>query len=179
MRPHHLTYNCCVNAIAKSTQPGKAKVALDILRRMQSAAVAPLIETYNNVLNACAFSIHPQDDPKEVFHIAQTVFEEARKTVGANHITYLTMLRVVNTQITEDDHDQKWQLVREIVHLCAEDGQLTKPIMHGASLNVSPLQFQQLRLQLVDRVTGLYKNEFTKVAAATTTVRTRWHRQQR
>ena len=157
MRPHHLTYNCCINAIAKSTTPGKAQVALDILRRMQSAAVAPLIETYNNVLNACAFSVHPKDRPKRVFEIAMKVFEEARNTVGANHITYLTMLRVINTQVS--DKEKKWQWVREMVELCADDGQLTKPIMHGASLNVSPMQFQKLRLQVIDRATSLYTDD--------------------
>ena len=161
MRPHRLTYSCCVNAIAKSTRPGKAKVALDILRRMQSVAVAPHIPTYNNVLNACAFSVHPKDDPEQVFDIAMTVFKEARQAVGANHITYLTMLRVINTQVR--GREQKWFWVREMIQLCAQDGHLTEPIMHGARLNVSPMQFEELRLQVIDRRTGMYKQEFIKL----------------
>jgi hypothetical protein len=162
MRPSRLTYNCCVNAAAKSKMPGKAAAAEKLLRRMQSVALKAGTITYNSVLNACAFSVHPEDNPEEVLRIAVEILNEARQHVCANYITYMTMLRVVNTQVKEES--EKWRLVRQIVDMCTKDGQLTKTVMNGARMNVSPRQFQKLHDKVIDDRTGLYKEEFVENA---------------
>mmetsp|Transcript_3301 Transcript_3301/g.9241 ORF Transcript_3301/g.9241 Transcript_3301/m.9241 type:complete len:877 (+) Transcript_3301:291-2921(+) len=158
MRPSRLTYNCAVNAAAKSKLKGKAKIAEKILRRMESVALKAGTVTYNSVLNACAFSLHPEDDREEVLQIASRMWEEVRQNNRPNYITYQTMLRVVSTQVKGDS--EKWRLVSEIVDMCARDGQLTNQVMHGARMNVSPCDFQKLRDRVVDQRTGSYRQEF-------------------
>uniref|UniRef100_A0A7S2YMD2 Pentacotripeptide-repeat region of PRORP domain-containing protein n=1 Tax=Entomoneis paludosa TaxID=265537 RepID=A0A7S2YMD2_9STRA len=158
VRPSRLTYNCCVNAAAKSPTPGKAAIAEQLLRRMQSVALKAETITYNSVLNACAYSVHPDDSPEEVLRIAFRILDEVRLKSGANHITYMTMLRVVNSQV--NDEAEKWQLVRNIVNLCATDGQLTNQVMHGARLNVAPKKYYNLRNKFIDGHTGDYKDKY-------------------
>ena len=217
MRPSRLTMNCVVNAAAKSPRPGKAKIAEELLRRMESVSLKPVAVTCkiqtgncyychegastshsayslhsadNSVLNACAFSNHPDDgkncrhsilfyhtgqdfvtlpfecyveftDPEEVLKIANRTLTEARSRGCTNSISFMTMLRVVSSQVKRQG--DKWELVSEIVDMCALDGHLNQSIMNGARLNVSPRNFQKLR----DRVTddkGNYYEDFCRQA---------------
>lgn len=95
VRPNLFTYNCVINAIAKSKRRGKAELALQILRRVQSVALRPGSVSFNNIINACAFSNHPDDDPASILQIALDVLKEAQEGPGANWITYQTTIRVI------------------------------------------------------------------------------------
>jgi pentatricopeptide repeat protein len=95
VRPNLFTYNCVINTIAKSKRRGKAELALQILRRIQSVALRPGSVSFNNVINACAFSGHPNDDPGSILQIALEVLKEAQEGPGANWITYQSAIRVI------------------------------------------------------------------------------------
>ena len=95
LRPNLFTYNCVINTIAKSKRRHKAEAAMQILRRIQSVALRPGCVSFNNVINACAFSNHPDDDPVSVLQIALDVLKEAQNGPGANWITYQGTIRVI------------------------------------------------------------------------------------
>lgn len=126
IRPNLFTYNCVINAAAKSKKLGKASLALKILRRMESVALRPSTPSFNNVINACAFSSQ-RDDPVKILEIARTALREAQEGPGANWISYQTALRVVCT--FEQDETRRWHLTRDIFRQCCEDGQLTRTVM--------------------------------------------------
>jgi len=85
------------NAIAKSKRPGKALLASQFLQRMVEVSLRPSIVSYNNVLNACAFSSKTGDDPKVILNIAMEMLNEAQEGPGANWISYQTALRVIGS----------------------------------------------------------------------------------
>ena len=101
VRPDLITYNCVINTVAKSKRRNKAAVAMQILRRMQSVAVQPSCVSFNNVINACAFSNHPDDDPESVLQIALDVLKEAQDGPGANWITYQSTIRVICSFVSD------------------------------------------------------------------------------
>lgn len=101
VRPNLFTYNCVINTIAKSKRRNKAEVAMQILRRMQSVALRPGCVSFNNVINACAFSNHPDDDPELVLQIALDVLKEAQDGPGANWITYQGTIRVICSFVSD------------------------------------------------------------------------------
>ena len=72
-------------------------MALKILRRVQDVALKPQTVSYNNVLNACAFTTHPDDSASVILKIAMKVLKEAQNGPGANWITYQTAIRVIST----------------------------------------------------------------------------------
>jgi pentatricopeptide repeat protein len=158
VRPNLFTYNCVINAAAKSKRAGKAKLALKILRRMESVAVRPATVSYNNVLNACAFSSR-NDNPIEVLQSALVTLREAQEGPGANWITYQTVLRVVCT--FEQDGSARWQRTREIFRQCCEDGQLTSAVMTQVKFAVSSAQFAFLLDEAIDERTGKLHVHYT------------------
>jgi Pentatricopeptide repeat domain/PPR repeat len=97
VRPNLFTYNAVINTVAKSKRRGKAEVAMQLLQRMQSVALRPGCVSYNNVINACAFSNHADDDPASILQIALNVLKQAQVGPGANWITYQSSIRVVCT----------------------------------------------------------------------------------
>lgn len=151
-----------INAVAKSKLPGKAKIALQILRRMEHVALRPLTITYNNILNACAFSDPRESDRKEVVEIAMDILREAQDTCGANFITYGTCLRVIGN--FEDDTSERWRLTRDTFRSCCADGQLTKLVMNQVKFATSPTQFSLLLNEATDERTGQLRESYTKYA---------------
>lgn len=101
IRPNLFTYNCVINTIAKSKRRNKADTAVQILRRMQSVALRPGCVSFNNVINACAFSNHPDDDPESILQIALDVLKEAQGGPGANWITYQGTIRVICSFVSD------------------------------------------------------------------------------
>ena len=162
VRPNAYTYNCIINAAAKSKRAGKAQIALNILRRMQSVALTPLTVTYNNVMNACAFSDHPKDDRKEVLRITLELLREAQQTCGANYITYATSLRVIYN--FEADPSERWRLTRDTFQQCCADGQLTAAILGRTKYSMTPSHFALVHSLAVDERTGKIREECIKNA---------------
>lgn len=135
---------------------------MNILRRMKSVALRPMIATYNNIINACVFSCHPDDDPNVVLRIALDTLHEAQSTCGANFITYGTCLRAVGS--FEKDQIERWRLMREIFQQCCRDGQLTTSVMKELRMSVSAAQYTMILSEAVDRKTRRLRHEFTKNA---------------
>ena len=154
-----------INAVAKSKILGKAKLATRLLRRMEHVALRPLTITYNNILNACAFSDPHEEDRKEILDIALYMLKEAKRTCGANFITYGTCLRVIGT--FEDDVSERWRLTREIFRSCCEDGQITKLVLNQVRFVASPAQYALLLNEVTDERTGKIRNTYTRNARGT------------
>jgi Pentatricopeptide repeat domain len=154
-----------INAAAKSNRPGKAQIAVQILRRMQEVALRPPTVTYNNVLNACAFANHPEDVPDEILDIATQVFEEAKKTSGCNYITYSAMLRVIGRFVR--DGTKKRDLVCDIYRQCCEAGQLNKMVIRQVKYSLTASQFKSIKADAVDEKSGEYRYEYCKNAQLT------------
>ena len=72
-------------------------LASQFLQRMKEVSLRPSVISFNNVINACAFSSQIDDDPDEVLGIALDVLKEAQDGPGANWITYQTVFRVIST----------------------------------------------------------------------------------
>lgn len=87
VRPNLYTYNCVINTVAKSKRRGKAAMALELLRRVQSVALQPQTVTFNNVINACAFSDPDEEDPDAILETAVSILNEMDKP---NCISYWT-----------------------------------------------------------------------------------------
>jgi hypothetical protein len=129
---------------------------------MQSVSLTPLTVTYNNVINACAFSYHPKDDKKEVLGIALELLREAQQTCGANYITYGTSLRVICN--FEADPSERWHLVRDTFKQCCADGQLTGDVLGRIKDATTPAHYALVRSMAVDERTGKLREECIKNA---------------
>jgi hypothetical protein len=151
-----------INAVFKSKLPGKAKITIQILRRMEHVALRPLTITYNNILNACAFSDPRGGNRKEVVDIAMSILREAQETCGANFITYGTCLRVIGN--FEDDSSERWRLTRDTFRSCCSDGQLTRLVMNQVKFAASPAQYSLLLSETTDVRTGRLHDACTKNA---------------
>jgi hypothetical protein len=136
---------------------------MKILRRMKQVSLRPLTITYNNILNACAFSDSREENNKEILEIALSILSEAQETCGANYITYGTFLRVVGK--FEDDSSERWRLTRDTFRSCCADGQLTKLVMNQVKFATkSATQYSLLLNEATDERTGRLRNECTENA---------------
>ena len=127
---------------------------------MKHVALRPLTITYNNILNACAFSDPVKEDPKGVLDISMSMLKEAQETCGANFITYGTALRVIGT--FEKDPMERWRLARDTFRKCCEDGQLTNLVMTQVKFAVSPSQYSLIVQEAKDEKTGQLRKKFTR-----------------
>ena len=59
-----------IDAAAKSKKLNKEKIAVNILRQMQSVALRPVKISYNSVLNACALSNGDEGNKTEMWELA-------------------------------------------------------------------------------------------------------------
>jgi len=96
------------------------KKAYLLLQRMvklseQCSDVTPTTFTYNAVLNACA-----ESREKEAFGTAVRVFQELRKAVTLDHVTYGNLLRCASH--LEDGSDKHEQFVSATFQLCCDKG---------------------------------------------------------
>lgn len=166
VRPNCYTYNCVINAAAKSKRPGKAQIALQLLRRMQEVALRPPTVTYNNVLNACAYASISKDDPNEILDIAELVFEEAKSLCNPNYITYSSYLKVIRRFVF--DNAKRRHLTWKIYRECCEAGQLTGMVMREISRCVSKQQFAVFKADAgYDKEKGRYNPKYTMNARLT------------
>jgi hypothetical protein len=162
VRPNLYTYNVLINVVAKSKLPGKAKVAVRMLGRMKSVAIRPVTMTYNNVLNACAYSDRLLDNREQILDLALMVFNEARDTVGANSITYGSYIRVIRFFV--DNRLERWQQIRKAFRQCCDDGQFTLQILREAKAGVTAHQYELLKNEVTDERTGQWRAAYTKRA---------------
>ena len=162
VRPNVYTYNVLINVVAKSKLPGKAKIAVRLVNRMKEVAIRPITITYNNALNACAYSDREIDDRKEVMQVATMILKEAQETSGANYISYTTYLRVIRFFVY--DRLEQWRLIRETFQRCCEDGQLTPTIMKQIRPSLSAHQYGLLMKEATDKKTGRWREKYTRNA---------------
>lgn len=167
VRPNVYTYNVLINVVAKSKLPGKAKIAVQLVNRMKEVAIRPITITYNNALNACAYSHKERDDRNEVMQVATMILKEAQETSGANYISYSTYLRVIRFFVY--DRLEQWRLIRKTFRRCCEDGQLTPTIMKQIRPVLSAHQYSLIVREATDKRTGRWREEYTRNARRLTT----------
>ena len=160
MSGSHVSLGSVINAVAKSKLFGKSKIAAKMLYRMKHVSLRPLTITYNNILNACAFSDPGLENRKEILDLAMLMLKEAQETCGANFITYGTCLRVIGT--FEEDPATRWRLVRDTFRCCCADGQLNKLVMNQVKFAVSTSQYSLLTQEAKDEKTGQLRESFTR-----------------
>ena len=163
VRPNVYTYNVLINAVAKSKLPGKAKIAVQLVNRMKEVAIRPITITYNNALNACAYSHKERDDSNDVVQVATMILQEAKETSGANYISYSTYLRVIRFFV--HDRLEQWRLIRKTFRRCCEDGQLAPEIMKQIRPVLSYHQYGLIISEATDERTGRWREEYTKNAS--------------
>ena len=178
----------CSNAIAKSKRPGKAQLAAQFLLRMEDVSLRPGIVSYNNVINACAFSSKTEDDPETVLQIAMDVLAKAQKGPGANRITYQGALRVVccfeknagetvwlvwfgtlflswayphQCVILYKITERRFQLTRDIIRQCCEDGCLEHNVLTQARFGVSEERYKKLMAKVTDPNSNRLLDKYT------------------
>ena len=159
VRPNVYTYNVLINVVAKSKLPGKAKIAVRLVSRMKEVAIRPITITYNNALNACAFSDRELDDRKEIMQVATMILKVAEESSGANYISYSTYLRVIRFFV--NDRLEQWRLIRETFRRCCENGQLETSVMKQMRPALSSHQYDLLMSEATDPNTGRWREECT------------------
>ena len=100
--------------------------------------VTPNLRTFNNILNACAYT---KGEPKELmsaFRIAVDVINDLRKsqTLTLNPVSYGLFLRCC-TQLMPPS-DKREAVVENIFRKCCNDGQLGSYVLHELSHAASP-----------------------------------------
>jgi hypothetical protein len=129
---------------------------------MRDVSVRPSTITFNNALNACAYSTKVYCDQKEVLDIATVLLNEAKGTVGANYITYATYIRVIRFFVM--DHFERWLLIRSAFRQCCADGQLTSSILKQIKPAVSAQEYGLLMKEATDPETGSLLVSYTRNA---------------
>jgi len=162
VRPNVYTYNVLINVVAKSKLPGKAKIAVQLVNRMKEVAIRPITITYNNALNACAYSDRERDDRNEVIQVAAMILKEAQETSGANCISYSTYLRVIRFSVY--DRLEQWRLIRKTFRRCCDDGQLNPTIMKQIRPMLSAHQYGLIVGEATDKSTDRWHEEYTRNA---------------
>lgn len=125
-------------------------------------ALRPMIVTYNNVINACAYADDPNDDPEDILRIALETLDEAQETCEPNYITYGTCLRAITN--LKKDRVERWRLIRKLFRKCCDEGQLSNSIMRQLKSSLSPTQYAVLQSEATDERTGRLREECTKKA---------------
>ena len=108
--PDAYSFSTVLSILAKSSEPGKAQRARDLLSafvqysdksaggKNDGGASRPNTSCYNTVLNACAFSaMASEEERKGALRIAMQTFQELVTTegIGADSISFGTMLKAI------------------------------------------------------------------------------------
>lgn len=129
---------------------------------MKDVSVRPSTITYNNALNACAYSTKTYTDKKEILDIATVILNEAKGSVGANFITYGTYIRVIRFFVM--DNFERWLLIRSAFRMCCADGHLSPNIMRQIKPGISNHEYALLLKEVTDPRTGKWLNQYTRNA---------------
>lgn len=162
VRPNVYTYNVLINVIAKSKILGKAKIAVQLLRRMKQVSIAPITITMNNILNACAYSDRAYDNRREVLDLALVILKEAQETCGANYITYGSALRVI--RFFADDNTERYRLIRKVFRQALNDGQFSPSMLKQLKPALTTIQFELLVKEATDPKTGEWNEAYMQGA---------------
>jgi hypothetical protein len=129
LKPDTRSYGLALNAWSKSSTYGKAGRALDILRRMQkqrqdgNASVDPNEHAYSLVINSCAFSNESEDEQKEAFEIATTLFDEMIQSdnIEPSSLTFGWFMQAC-ARLHKADAASRQEWLMKAFKLCCERG---------------------------------------------------------
>jgi hypothetical protein len=127
VKPNERVYTSFIRALTKGKAQGLYKKASILLQRMHNLyetgneGIKPTVFTYNAVLNACAESLHIEDESRsEAFKTAVRVFTDLRGgKERPDHVTFGNMLRCANLL---PEGEQRDKFVSATFRLCCEQG---------------------------------------------------------
>jgi len=143
-KPDVRAYNAVLRVIARAKDPNKAERSKKIVERMKvlrdkgDESVAPNLRTYNNVLNACAFT---RGKPKELlsaFRVAVDCINDLRENplIQPDPVSYGLFIRSCAQLMPPSD---KREAVVEIMfRKCCTDGMVGQYVLHELSQAASP-----------------------------------------
>lgn len=143
-KPDVRAYNAVLAVISRAKDPNKVERAKSILERIKvlrdkgDKAVAPNLRTYNNMLNACAYT---KGKPKELmaaFRVAVDCINDLRESpmLSPNPVSYGLFLRSCNQLMPASD--KREAVVENIFRKCCSDGQVGQFVLHELSQVASP-----------------------------------------
>lgn len=148
LRPTTATYNVALSALSRSRRPGRHTEAWRVLQRMGQAssdsgpdAARPDVNTYNLVLNCCAFAPGDPADKRDSVQVAMDTLEQMQQqkptmisvaqdtiaTVSCDQYTYATLLKVFGTNLPKGE--ERSSLVEQAFRQCCAEGLVSKPVL--------------------------------------------------
>ena len=135
--PDAYSFSTVLSILAKSSEPGKAQRARDLLSafvqysdksaggKNDGGASRPNTSCYNTVLNACAFSaMASEEERKGALRIAVQTFQELVTTegIGVDSISFGTMLKAIANLVPPNSMGTRNQMASKIFERCANSG---------------------------------------------------------
>jgi hypothetical protein len=144
INPDVRAYNAVLTVLSRAKDPNKAKRAKDILVRMiekrdkGDKSVAPNLRTYNNILNACAYTKGKPKERMSAFRIAVDSINDLRESplLQPDPVSYGLFLRSCAQLMPPSD--KREAVVKNIFRKCCNDGQLGTYVLHELSHAASP-----------------------------------------
>ena len=138
LKPDYRVYNAAINVWARSRETGKAEKARVLLNRMKNLAqnggskyegCAPNVRSYNNVMNACAFTKGDSKECMEAFRVAVDIFNEIRslEDVDPSHITYGMFLKACGNLMPPSE--KRETVIENIFRKCSKDGKVSEFVL--------------------------------------------------
>ena len=147
-RPSDRVLGSLLDVIAKSSEPRKVSMCLDLIDRMKKDyAATPNRVAYNIVLSACAHHTDPSDNMelrREVLKVAVSTFQLLSKDGslgGPDSSSYRSLLFIVDNFI--QDEDERMASVEDLWNKCCNDGQVNQWVLQ-ALFKVSGPHFWRL-----------------------------------
>ena len=151
-------YCTCINAVAKSQSPYKAKKGVELLHRMADAyhngkkSAKPNIQAFNSCLNCCAYTA-AADEKIEAFLIAVSTFLMLEKYTQPDHVTFATFLKAISKLIPRGEERRK-QVVDVVFKRCCRQGQCSPFVLQQLSFAASAEQYQSFLQQQIKKKDG-------------------------
>ena len=129
LKPDTRVYNACMDVIARSNSSKKGVECLELLQRMKEEYekfndidLAPNLRSYNNVINACAFTKGNEVVSKNVLRVMFDTFKEMKKseTCQPNQATYGLLLKGCSNLIA--DELKRQNLAEQVFRACCKAG---------------------------------------------------------
>ena len=144
MKPDVRAYNAALAVISRANDPNKSKRAKDILVRMiekrdkGDMSVAPNLRTYNNVLNACAYTKGKPEELMSAFRVAVDSINDLRESplLQPDPVSYGLFIRSCSQLMPPSE--KREAVVENIFRKCCNDGQVGTYVLHELSHAASP-----------------------------------------
>jgi pentatricopeptide repeat protein len=144
LKPDHRVYNACMDVIARGKSDNKGIESLKLLQEMKEEcekfndnALAPNLRSYNNVINACAFTKGNEAASKNALRVMFDTFKEMQKSENCqpNQATYGLLLKGCFSLIA--DESKRENLAEKVFRACCKAGYCSDFVVESFELATS------------------------------------------